>query len=209
MRRSSPFAALAYLLGLAALLAGCCANNTCDCDDQLEDAIQLQFRVGDPALDPSSFRPEEVDTVRLVRYRLPPKKDPPATPVPPAPIVPDTVVLARPTARQANDIITISNTAPFPISGSLRVNAYRYAILLTNGRRQTSRLRVRQRYDVSSITLDGGYQADGCCTCYENRQKQAYLRISAPGSSQPTRSDSAFYNLKQASSQLIELTRPR
>lgn len=193
MRRSSPFAVWAALLGTAALLAGCCANDTCDCNDQLEDAIQVRFNVSDTTQANSpGFRLREVNTIRLVRYRLAVDGSTPATP--------DTVVLQRP-KTQAADPIIIANTAPFAISGTLKVNAYRYAILLTNANRRAPQ--VRQRYDLTDIQLSGGFQADGCCTCYENTSLKGLLSVSPPGVNSLTLG-ALPVDLKQ----VIELRRP-
>lgn len=203
MRRLSFPAFSAALVSAAALLAGCCANNTCDCQDLLEDAIQFRFKIGDPAQDPTSFRPEDVDTVRLVRFRLP-VKDPKST-VAPVAGIPDTIVLVRPdSVRQASTTINIANTAPFAISGSQRVNAYRYAVLLGGGRRRAPK--VVQRFDFTAISVKGGFAADGCCTCYQNDSKSAYLKTSAPGVNAPAR-DSTFIDLSPR--QIVELSRPR
>ncbi len=190
--RSSLLSLTAALLSTAALLAGCCANNTCNCD-QLADAIRLHLNVSDTTgATPAGFRLSEVDTIRLVRYRLPAPNVTPTNP--------DTVVLTRPKSR-ANDNIIISNTAPFGASGTLKVNAYHYALLLTEKSRKAPV--VRQRYDLTGIHLEGRYQADGCCTCYENTAKTAQLSVSPPGSNVPASAGVAL-DLKQ----IVELSRP-
>lgn len=200
--RPSLFAVLAASLGLTALLAGCCANNTCECRDLLEDAIQFRFKLGDPAQDPTSFRPEDVDTVRLVRFRLP-VIDPKST-RPPVASIPDTIVLVRPTPRRQADTISIANTAPFAISGSQRVNAYRYAVLLTSGSRRAPK--VRYRFGFTEVRLQGGFAADGCCTCYRNESKMANVKTYKLGAQgRPTDSTAVARDLKQ----LVELTRPQ
>lgn len=200
--RPSLFAVLAASLGLTALLAGCCANNTCECRDLLEDAIQFRFKLGDPAQDPTSFRPEDVDTVRLVRFRLP-VIDSKST-RPPVAGIPDTIVLVRPTLRRQADTISIANTAPFAISGSQRVNAYRYAVLLTSGSRRVPK--VRYRFDFTTVSLKGGFAANGCCTCYRNDSKSAWLKTSAPNSN-ISATDSTFIDLSPR--QIVVLARPR
>ena len=197
--RFAPPAVFAALLGLVALLAGCCANTTCDCQDLLEDAIQFRLRIGDPATDPTSFLPAEVDTIRLVRYR-PSVKDVQST-APPTVYPPDTVVLTF-TAAQADTRIDIANTRPFAVNGALRVNAYRYAVLLTSGRRRNPQ--VRQRFDFGTVRLKGGFEANGCCTCYRNEAKSAWLRTAAPNSNVPA-PDSSFLDLSPR--QVVELSR--
>ena len=197
--RFLPSAVFAALLSAAALLAGCCANNTCDCQDLLEDAIQFRLRIGDPATDPTSFAPAEADTIRLVRYRLP-VPDPKST-APPIVYQPDTVVLTF-SAAQANTRIDIANTRPFAVNGALRVNAYRYAVLLTNDRRRDPQ--VRQRFDFTRVAIKGGFEANGCCTCYRNESKSAWLKTAVPNSNIPA-PDSSFLDLSPR--QVVELSR--
>ena len=100
----------------AALLAGCCANNTCDCQDELEDAIQLRFKTSDTtSTRPTGFRLAELDTIRIVRYRL----NSTAT---------DTVVRTRRKA-EADKALVISPETPFNPNSSARPGLYRFAVL--------------------------------------------------------------------------------
>lgn len=188
MRPSFTCFIIALLGAAAALLTGCCANNTCNCD-QLADAILLRFNVQDTTgTKPTGYQLSEVDTIRIVRYRLL------------GATAPDTVLLTRPKSRAATDIV-ISNTAPFPLSGTQKVNAYRYIILLTDRHRRAPQ--VRQRYDLTNIRLAGRFQADGCCTCYENTTKTADLSVSAPNTNTIALTTTPI-DLKQ----VIELRRP-
>ena len=169
--RFPPLAALTTLLG-AIILAGCCANDTCDCQDELEDAIRLQFKtpIGD---DLTGFSKEELDTIRVLRTRLPSPATPANTKFPS-----DTVVIIRPTVR-ADGPIYIANNTPFAISGTLRINAYKYTVLVPQNRRK--KFRVYQSYKLKDIQLRGGYEPDGCCTCYRNTERRATLTYTPIG----------------------------
>ena len=173
---------------LAALLAGCCANNTCDCQDEREDAIQLRFRTSDTiSVNPSGFRLADLDTIRVVRYRL-------------SSTATDTVVRTRRKA-EAGEVLFIATDTPFDPKNPRRAGLYRYTVLLTNGSRR--RPRVRQRFELREIQLQGRYEADGCCTCYDNTGKTASVLAYPAGATEPPTSAKGV-NLDQ----VIELTRP-
>lgn len=172
----------------AALLAGCCANNTCDCQDELEDAIQLRFKTSDTtSTRPTGFRLAELDTIRIVRYRL-------------NSTVTDTVVRTR-RKDEADKALVISPETPFNPNSSARPGLYRFAVLLTSGSRR--RPQVRQRFELRDIQLRGRIEPDGCCTCYENTVKTASLLVFPLGPNAPA-SEPTPVNLNQ----IIELTRP-
>jgi hypothetical protein len=139
---------LAALLPAALLLAGCCANNTCDCQDSLADAIYFRFRTSGP----NSFLSSEVDTVKVVRYPLPITGT-----VTPAP---DSITLVRLPARTADSIV-LGNAIPFTSTGR-RLNRYRFVLRLQHPARV---------FGLSGIQLQGSFEADGCCSCYRNSYK--------------------------------------
>ena len=101
----------------------------------------------------------------------------------------------------AGAVLYLANSRPFASSGSLRTSSYYYTVLLGGGPRRAPR--VRQRYDVRDIRLQGRYRADGCCTCYENTAKTATLLTSAPGVNSPA-SGAIPVDLKE----VLELWRP-
>lgn len=142
------------------LLAGCCANNVCDCTGEAqEDAVQLVF-------DPGSFMPADLDTVVLQRY---PK-------INKTKVKPDVVTIVRP-ASQANEpfIITLNNATPFPQQGTTKLNGYSYRVRFlydTLGRRPKAALALA----IDSVKLRGSFEGNGCCTCYTNSYKALYVR---------------------------------
>lgn len=137
----------------ALALAGCCANNACDCQDLLADAVFLRFDVGSG---PGQFAPADVDTVYLLRYAQAPSTG-----------KPDSLAVVRPLARAGSPIV-ISNTAPFaPGAAGRQLNSYYYTVFVQPAK-QPAR---RTSFFVNQIRLRGRYRADGCCTCYENLEK--------------------------------------
>lgn len=162
------------LLLPALLLAGCCANNSCDCQDLLADA--LYFR-----LDPNTFRPSDIDTVYLVQYSATNGTTPTNT----ARLLPGILsdsTLAR-QLRQAKIKLTgativLSNTYPFATaSAGSKLSLYNYRLLVPKG--DSARVRVNgslaarpvYSFAIGPVALSGRYNADGCCTCYENTKK--------------------------------------
>jgi hypothetical protein len=196
--RLSSLAVLSTLLGLSSLFSGCCSNTTCDCQDELADAVKVRFKTPIET-DSTGFSPAELDTIRLVRARIPT-----ASTLPNTTFRPDTFLLAR-TAAQAGEDINIANARPFAFTG-LRISGYRYQLLVPqNNRRKPTRF---LRYDLTGIMLKGGYNAEGCCTCYENTEKNFYLKTykkTAAG----TTADSTLYQQQGSESPAILLTRPR
>lgn len=160
------------LLVPALLLAGCCANDACNCDDLLADAIYFK-------LDPQSFRPSDADTVylfqysttnqvravdsvRLVRHQL------------------ATNIRSYNLAHSTNidtTLIILSNTAPFsPRSTGGKFSQYNYVLSVPKGDSLYAAAgsllpRPVYMYRIANVTIKGQYQADGCCTCYQNTKK--------------------------------------
>ena len=152
-----------FLLAAASLLAGCCANNTCDCRDDLADAFSLRFEIaeaGQPA--GTAFQPYEVRTFTLRRYDT-------ARVAAGMPVRYDSVVISRPVA-QAGAPIILRAAAPLPAVGSRRISSYRYVVRVQDLVRRAQRLPPRE-FRLDSIRLKGDFMADGCCTCYRNRSK--------------------------------------
>lgn len=155
---------LATLGGLGIMLAGCCANNVCDCPNEAQaDAIRIVF-------DSASYKsPTELDTLVLVRYLHPadPAKFP--TPLP----KPETVVIRR-TAAQAYDTVIINNATPFSQLGSARLDTFTYVLRYY----PDSKLKVRpskRALVIDRVKLSGSFEGNGCCTCYTNSRKRAQV----------------------------------
>ncbi len=184
-------AALAPLLALA---AGCCANNTCNCDDLQADSIFLVLKDAPSASIPNDttyFTAAQLDTVYLQRY-VPAKPadntTSPATPAQPEGALSDPVTIVRAQQTTVNSAllrklskaqldakttIVISNATPFaPSTTGGKLNAYNYVLTVQD--RSVSPRRT-YTYKLTNINLQGKYEADGCCTCYENAQKRFTL----------------------------------
>jgi hypothetical protein len=153
-----PSILLPILTATATLLAGCCANNVCDCNDSRADAIYLRYQVDGI----SAFRPEEIYTISVLRFKVLPKL---ATDKP----VYDSVAFVR-TASTVNQPIVINNNAPFGQASSLKLNNYEGYVLKVG-----TAGRVIQQDVLQNIKLSGSFEADGCCTCYRNISKTADL----------------------------------
>ena len=136
------------------LLAACCGSVACDCQDGQADSVALRFDLTAP----NGFLPAEVDSVYLRRVPLDTARI----------FKPDSVLLVR-TAAQARQPVIIGNTAPLPLSGTRKINPYRYVLRLASRRKPTAA--PVHPYSVSRIELAGNVKSDGCCTCYQNTKK--------------------------------------
>lgn len=144
---------------LVALLAGlgaCCASSSCDCQDARADTFYLQFSV-DSLAPGTGFRAAELDTVQLIRRVISEK----------VPRRADTVQVVR-SRRAVAAPILLERTTPFPARDTLQLADYTYSILLPKAT-------PAQRYELTDVLVEGGFEADGCCTCYLNRRKS--LRV--------------------------------
>ena len=145
------------------MLAGCCANNVCECPNEAQaDAIRIVFD--------SQFTPDELDTLALVRYVHYDTKNPPV-PLP----KPETVTLIRTAAQiTANDPLIINNSTPFSQLGSARLDTFSYVLRYYPGTKP--RLRAGKRILViNRVKLSGSFEGNGCCTCYTNSRKLAQV----------------------------------
>ena len=177
-------------LGIIGLLAGCCANNVCDCQDERADAFFFKFATTGPG----SFVPQtELDTVLLKRFALPldsvgrpniknlsPKNRKITSFTSLADSLNtagsyDLVTIVRSTTSQRGlDTLFISNNLPFSQSGSRKLNTYLYRIEVRRAPGQILKINPR-RFELDSITLKGEFDGTGCCTCYRNTSKTATL----------------------------------
>jgi len=176
---------------LLALVAGCCANNACDCDDLQADSLFLVLannRVNADTVN-TSFTRAELDTIYIQRY-APERPAMGTTPAQPAGVLSDPVAIVRaqqsvinsallrklklamPPLTPANTIV-ISNTAPFsPGTTGGKLSAYNYVLTVQDRSALPRRTYV---FNIENITLQGQYNATDCCTCYENSKKEFRL----------------------------------
>jgi hypothetical protein len=182
----------AALAPLLALVAGCCANDACNCDDLQADSLYLVLATNRVNADTvgTSFTRAELDTVYIQRY-APERPATGTTPLQPAGALSDPVAIVRAQQGVINSAlrrklsnatpplvpattIVISNTAPFtPGTTGGKLSAYNYVLTVQDRSTLTRRAYV---YNIENITLQGQYNATGCCTCYENSQKTFRLR---------------------------------
>ncbi len=151
---------LAALTGLGILLAGCCANNVCDCPNEAQaDAIRMVF-------DRSQFSPADLDTLVLVRYLRYDTLRPPV----PRP-KPETATIIRTAAQlAANDTLLINNATPFGQLGSARLDTFSYVLRYYPGTKPRVRPSKRLLF-IKQVKLSGSLEGNGCCTCYTNSRK--------------------------------------
>jgi len=154
------------VLLLLLALAGCCANDICICQDELADALFFTFRIGGA----NGFQANQVDSLFIVRIPHPTTAVPKPTR--------DSVLRILPLAANGNmltqdSIISINNAAPFAASGGLKLDAYDYQITAYQySKTAPNGIRYRYTFKVANIKLTGQYNANGCCTCYQNTSKQ-------------------------------------
>lgn len=189
---------LIALLGVAGALAGCCANNVCDCDDERADAFYFKFDTG-----PGGFvSATELDTVVLKRYTL--RLDDKGLPALIKTDLPtytayadsldkagtfDQVNVVRKLSsaispRVPTDTVIINNNAPFTQAGSRKLNTYLYRVEVRRAPGQLLRNGPR-RYELNKVSLTGEFYGTGCCTCYRNTSKTGVLTNLDTGSATP------------------------
>lgn len=151
------FRTSAFLL-LAALLGGCCANNVCDPDDPLADALELRFS--------RAFSAADLDTVIILRY---PKDFTRAT-------RPEMLTLVR-TAARARDSILLNNNTPFARVGTTTLGKYRYVVQYL-GHPTAGKPVATTALVIDSIGIRGDFKGNGCCTNYANARKIVYAKDS-------------------------------
>lgn len=158
------------------LLASCCANDSCNCNDLLADSLYFQF-------DTSQFQASDIDTVYLFRYSTSDSTR-----------AIDSVQLTRrqlvanikrlkdakqlpATFNADSSIVILSNNAPFsPTTTGGKLSQYNYRLSVPQGNSRYGPAGRPQRrpaynYRLGPIIIRGQYKADGCCTCYENTSK--------------------------------------
>lgn len=179
---------LIAFLGVAGALAGCCANNVCDCNDARADAFYFKFDTGAGGFAPAT----ELDTVVLKRYTL--RLDAKGLPAliktnqltytayadsldkagvfDQVNVVRSMATAIRP--RVTTDTVVINNNAPFTQAGPRKLDTYLYRIEVRRAPGQLLRNNPR-RYELGKISLVGEFYGTGCCTCYRNTSKTGVL----------------------------------
>jgi hypothetical protein len=157
-------------------LAGCCANDTCICNDLLADALLFSFKIGGP----DGFLATDVDTLLVTRITHPDPKSNTNTQISRETKL-LTYRLTADTLGLVNNSFIINNAAPFASAGNTtKLNAYDYRIVAVRIKQVAGR-KVQKRYlfKINNIQLAGDYKASGCCTCYENSGKSFDVNITA------------------------------
>ncbi|RAK65972.1 hypothetical protein [Hymenobacter edaphi] len=172
------------LLG-AALFAGCCGSVACNCQNYRADALLFNFK-------PGSFTAAQIDTVLLVRSVYP-RDSVIRTGTGSTATVTyakgDTATIVRERTTVFTNPIVLDNAEPFAtvngrkLGDSTAAKSYRYTILV---REPARRGPVLARYYIGRVQLRGQYEADGCCSCYRNEDKQFTLSSFANGSRRDT-----------------------
>ncbi|OWP63215.1 hypothetical protein CDA63_10180 [Hymenobacter amundsenii] len=147
-------------------LAACCGSTACDCNDTFADAVGLRFDTLGTSSSPA-FKVSELRTVFLVRRLLRPDAQ--------QLLLADTVQLER-TTLQARQPLILNNTTPFSQAGNRKLDQYAYRVYLAPTR--TAKIHSFD-YAIDSVQLTTEYQADGCCTCFNNTRKLVYVNGSA------------------------------
>lgn len=157
----SRLASASFVLLLMLLVAACCGNSAVDCQDAHADSLFLRFNLTDSASG-KGFRAREIDSVLLIRRT----RDTTATYIPPdsARLAPDTVRVVRLPSSVA-DYILLEQSGPFTKKGLRRLPDYDYTVYLPN-------TAAKLRFELTMLEIDGDFKADGCVTCYRNRQKK-------------------------------------
>lgn len=155
------------------LLAGCCGNGSCDCQDSLADALYFGFQTTGPG----AFSRAEIATVYLARYdttNLKVSRDS-------LPLVLNQRVTnglkkqiaAKQAVVDTTGLLILNNTAPFSVASSNgKLSQFVYRLYVPQDSAGTFKKRTFTTYSFDRIRLIGRYKADGCCTCYENSLKR-------------------------------------
>ena len=179
---------------IMAALSGCCANNVCNCNDALADALFFKInytshRQYDATRKATSFSANDVDTIRLSRTTRPPAgaKDTLSFVRTTESIIiarqreyrgSDTLIAATTTTNGGTtlinqDLIVINNASPFASTSTTKLSGYNYRIeVISNASGRRTPLAT---YYITRARLEGRFDANGCCTCYQNTSKSYRL----------------------------------
>jgi hypothetical protein len=161
-------------LGTVAAVAGCCGSVSCNCQDGAADAVTIRFDLD--SLN-RGFSSAEVDSVYIRRIARDTAQH----------LAPDSVLLVRPRSTAAQPII-LNNARPLAANGTRKLSDYRYILRLPTPRKVPA-TGAYKRYFIDQIELDGNFQADGCCTCYQNTEKIVYFNNRAYNQTTPGQED--------------------
>ena len=151
------------LLTTTALLTACCGSTACECNDEFADAIGLRLSTDTLATGAGKgFLSADIDTVYLVRVPRDTAQRPKA----------DTVTLTRSRLQAVTRPIIINNATPFTRAGNRNLDQYSYELYLA---RRRAKVTPTFRYTIDRVELRTDYEADGCCTCFQNRNKLVYV----------------------------------
>lgn len=151
------------LLTTAILVAACCGSTACECNDEFADAVGLRFSVDTLASGTKKgFTSAEIDTVYLVRVPKDTAQRPRA----------DTVTLSRSRLQAVTQPIIINNATPFTRAGNRNLDQYSYELYVA---RRRAKVTPTFRYLINRVELRTDYEADGCCTCFQNSNKLVYV----------------------------------
>jgi hypothetical protein len=160
-------------------LSGCCANNVCNCDDTLADALYFKFRYT-KRRQPNAFTAGDIDTLRIYRTNRRPRNPSDTigfvsttdvvtiarrldfTSSPGDTLIDDDYFNSVGTRLRNQDLIVINNTSPFASTGSTKLSAYNYRIAVVRNKVEIA------NYYILRPQLNGRFDANGCCTCYQN-----------------------------------------
>ncbi|MGI4834385.1 MAG: hypothetical protein ACRYFK_13095 [Janthinobacterium lividum] len=154
------------------LLAGCCGNTACNCQDSLADALYFSFRITGA----NAFSRAEIATVYLARYdttNLKVSRD--SLPLALKQRVDSTLKgrLARAFHTDTTGLLIINNNAPFTAAtAGGKLSGYRYRLYVPQDSAGTFKKHTFTTFSLDRIRVIGRYQADGCCTCYQNSLKR-------------------------------------
>ncbi|MDO7845648.1 hypothetical protein Q5H92_04715 [Hymenobacter sp. M29] len=143
----------AFALLSTALWGGCCANNECEAEDPLADAVKLRFS--------SRYAVNDLDTLTILRY----PKD--TTGI----VRPETVTLVRGAAPVGGDSILINNNTPFARVANANLANYLYVVQYLAHPGGINKGVPTTAFVINGIRIQGRLVADGCCTTYINTTK--------------------------------------
>ena len=163
------------------LLAGCCGNTACDCQDLLADSLYFSFKTQGV----NAFSTSEIATVYLARYDTTRSTK---VSIDSLPLVAsqrttqafrNQLAAKFTAAKQTVDLtglLILSNNAPFAAATTGgNISRYRYRLYVPQDSAGTFRKHTFTTFSLDRIRVIGRYQADGCCTCYENSLKRVRI----------------------------------
>ena len=138
--------------------------------------------------DPTKFSPADLDTLVIQRYPLVITRS----------TRPETVTIFRTTlSSQVSDTLVRNNGTPFAQVGASKLDQYQYYVRYYPSPRSGRSTIVLA---IDKIALQGSFDGNGCCTCYNNTKKIVTTRRDSTAST----ITAIETNLKQKRVLLIE-----